>query len=209
MKRAALAFLLPMLAALVLSRNWSELGDVADQAIDKRLNLYADTGAHNGPPIVFVDFDDLTMARLGHPPLIPPEATAEVVRRASQFQPSVILIDIDLTWIRDEAQLADIDDALRGAAESGAIVLLSRTRMPNARDARRDTYVAPPLDSLLRRSPHLAWVSAEVIPSGDGVVRAMPPVVWGAPRGRTHSFAFTAIADPDAGGKQQTWRVRA
>jgi hypothetical protein len=82
--------------------------------------LYRQVGlTSNSAPFVFVDIDQDTYVQWGHPPIVPRGKLAKLVANALSFEPSILIVDVDLGFpsCDDESNeliIANIDATIAG-----------------------------------------------------------------------------------------------
>lgn len=153
-----------------------KVGDAASLVEDQQQKLLADTipprpGAR---PLVFIDYDPLTMRALGQPATIPHASMATLLKQAQQMKPWAVILDIDSTWSPCVQECNELATAVAHLADSGALVLLQRGQLQATKGG--SPLLRPtPLDAALRDNPRILWVSNRLIPGGDGIVRRELP----------------------------------
>jgi CHASE2 domain-containing sensor protein len=191
------ALLLPVIfVAMVYSASYllSDLrlfADPVQSALDQRMTISADT---RGPDtmMTFVDFDDRSLAGLGDPALVPIEAAAHVLRQLIRAAPRAILVDLDLSYVRDPGDLKALRELFAEAREARIPLLLVRDALPPF-DDRPMRYRETPLEVDVANSPNMMWVGA--VPAGsDDIVRFMPAVQGAAYRGKQRQLPAPALA---------------
>lgn len=177
---AAIAAALLFYIAAYYTRDVTRVGDLADQAIDRALSLTADHRAqHPAQKTVILDFNDLTLTRFGNPPFIPPDVVSTVLQRVAEMEPEAIVLDIDISWVREERDVEAISRGLQSAEAQGKVLLLLRALDPDPVNGQRTRFAPTAFDTIVEASDRLAWVSAEAIKSADGSIRAMAPLTKG------------------------------
>lgn len=144
--------------------------NLADDAQDSYASFSLNTVGPTAKarPIVFVDFDNATLARLNDPVLVPPEAVASVMRRLASTPPWAVLVDLDLSYVQDPDALAALTEGLTALTDEGSTILLARPAIDRGAATR---YRSTPLDDLAARRSEIIWVSVPSSGSRDGVVR--------------------------------------
>ncbi|HET9392516.1 MAG TPA: CHASE2 domain-containing protein [Candidatus Rubrimentiphilum sp.] len=148
------------------------------------------SGAVPFDSFAFIDADEATQAAWGFNPVTPRAQIAKLVTFALKAKPSVVLIDLDLTWPSANAASGDVQLARVLAAHTASCVractpvLLVRAVAPTPRfafasspDRMALSLIPSFLDKALRtnptveRAPGIEWGTADNQQDDDGAVR--------------------------------------
>jgi CHASE2 domain-containing sensor protein len=128
-------------------------------------------------PVTIVDIDSKTYQAWGSPPITPRDKLFALIDRISRLGPLAIVVDIDLaaTPARDVVSLATFVDR-RGAADPSPQppLLLVRRLAPDPKGneaAAQLPAIHPGLDTAVRDTATVKWVSALMTPEDDATVR--------------------------------------
>jgi CHASE2 domain-containing sensor protein len=130
-------------------------------------------------PVTVVDIDDRTYQAWGSPLITPRETLFSLIEKVSALAPLAIVVDIDLaaTPARDGVGLATFIDR-RTASEVSSPqtppLLLARRLSPDEKGndaAARLPAIHPGLETTVRDTANVKWVSALVTPEDDATIR--------------------------------------
>jgi CHASE2 domain-containing sensor protein len=173
----AMAVVFAIYTIFYLARFNGFVADAIDSAYDQRMAIDANIPGAEAPPPVLIDFDDTTMARLGDPAFVPPAAEASIIDTLVALRPRAVFFDLDLSYLRDEAQIRPIAAALTRLADSGVPVLLARDILPPLTEGAPRRLRPTPLDPVVAAAPNLMWVDGSVSRDRiDGVARRIPVI---------------------------------
>lgn len=175
----ALVFATALYGLFFLARDISFLGNIDEDAIDRRMDLLVDLKVPEPGEtgFAFIDFDAETLARLGDPPLLPPRSVAATLGSLVPLDPRMVLVDVDLTWFQDDDDAALVGDALKDLSSRGIPVLLARGVIADSETRHR---IRPALlDPLVEADDNLMWVGVDAHLSGDARVRRVSAIVRG------------------------------
>lgn len=151
--------------------------DIADDALGRRMNLFADTkpAEPDARPLVLVDFDDRTSRALADPVQVPPAVLATVLARLAPTHPWAVIVDIDFADSAASADLRRIASALDSLSRKGTQVLLMREILPAAGPGQSRRLRPTPLDETVSTLPGVLWAASNYPKSHDGVVHEVAP----------------------------------
>ena len=128
-------------------------------------------------PVTIVDIDSATYQAWGSPPITPRDKLFSLIDRISRLAPLAIVIDVNLaaTPARDVVNLATfIDRRDAGGPSVQPPLLLVRRLAPDPKGneaAAQLPAIHPGLETAVRDTATVKWVSALVTPEDDATVR--------------------------------------
>ena len=123
-------------------------------------------------PVTVVDIDEATYRGWQSPAITPRGELARMIEVVTRAEPSVVIVDIDLSGRAGEAA-ADDEPAACGIAHGsiGARRRSSSRSAWNPATTMRVRQAASPYDGLFARNAKLHWAHASFMTDGDGSVR--------------------------------------
>jgi CHASE2 domain-containing sensor protein len=181
---ASIALGAAIYAAAWYARDFTFVGDVAEQSKDVALALRADIEPprHLQSALIFVAIDEDAYAALGRKSVVPADAIEKILETIADAQPALIVMDIDLSARGEPKDVAILSRALSLVQKRSVPLFLVRSTPRRSSDQESVYLSRTPYDVLLHGSK-AQWVSGEALVS-QGITRGVSSWVLTCTEGR-------------------------
>lgn len=176
--------------------NLPVIGSVEEQTADIRSKLTLNylSAPSEVPPLIFVDVDQASYARLGWPTTFPRAPLATLLRDIARAKPAIIILDIDIGWPGDTEGSEILASALAELGGGPIPILLARSLLQQGGSNQSEVLRPTPFDTTVLATRSLSWVIADARRSSDGIVRQARSWVVHCKEGRQQAILSAALA---------------
>ncbi|MFI4933076.1 MAG: CHASE2 domain-containing protein [Caulobacterales bacterium] len=195
-RRAGISFAVGLIVLLLVQYpavEQSFLGAPDREMMEMAFKLRADAIGGTADPVLFLDFDDSTLSKLGaatpfSPPLatVPRATLAELLDFVRTSPPghgaSVVMMDVDIAAPPSDGatgvEKLQASLAAWAADKAAAPLIISREAYPTSTvgmDGPGLVLPDTPYDAIVRPAPNIYWSEASVLSDQNGVVRDFTP----------------------------------